>query len=71
MAYAIIASKPSGTEILRRIDIDIPAPSETDVVARVMDLTNSQGVAAVSDSVGKDTIMGFLDCLKLSGPLSI
>ena len=40
-----------------------------DVVAKVMDLTNGQGVAAVYDSVGKDTIMGSLDCLKTFGTL--
>lgn len=40
-----------------------------DVVARVMDLTKGQGVAAVYDSVGKDTIMGSLDCLKTFGTL--
>jgi len=34
-----------------------------------MDLTNGQGVAAVYDSVGKDTIMGSLDCLKTFGTL--
>ena len=41
-----------------------------DFVERVMDLTNGQGVSAVYDSVGKDTIMGSLDCLKTFGPLS-
>lgn len=40
-----------------------------DFVGRVMDLTNGQGVAAVYDSVGKDTIMGSLDCLKTFGTL--
>jgi len=40
-----------------------------DLVARVMDLTNGQGVAAVYDSVGKDTIMVSLDCLKTFGTL--
>ena len=34
-----------------------------------MDLTKGQGVAAVYDSVGKDTIMGSLDCLKTFGIL--
>ena len=40
-----------------------------EVVAKVMDLTNGQGVAAVFDSVGKDTIMGSLDCLETFGTL--
>lgn len=38
-------------------------------VERVMELTNGQGVDAVYDSVGKDTIMGSLDCLKTFGTL--
>ena len=40
-----------------------------DFVARVKELTQGQGVAAVFDSVGKDTIMGSLDCLKTFGTL--
>ena len=40
-----------------------------DVVARVMDLTEGRGVAAVYDSVGKDTIMQSLGCLKTFGTL--
>lgn len=40
-----------------------------DFVARVKELTDGQGVAAVYDSVGKDTIMGSLDCLKTFGTL--
>jgi len=34
-----------------------------------MELTNGQGVDAVYDSVGKDTIMGSLACLKTFGTL--
>lgn len=34
MAYATIASKPGGTEVLQKIDIDIPVPSATDVLIR-------------------------------------
>jgi NADPH:quinone reductase len=37
--------------------------------ARVMELTNGEGVDVVYDSVGKDTIMGSLDCLKTFGTL--
>ena len=40
-----------------------------DFVERVLDLTNGQGVSAVYDSVGKDTIMGSLGCLKTFGTL--
>jgi len=56
MAYAIIASEPGGTEVLRKIDMDLPVPSETDVLIR-------------QTAVGKDTIMGSLDCLKTFGTL--
>jgi NADPH2:quinone reductase len=34
MAHVIIASKPGGTEVLRKIDIDMPVPSATDVLIR-------------------------------------
>jgi len=34
MAYAIIASNPGGTEVLRKVDIDMPVPSATDVLIR-------------------------------------
>lgn len=40
-----------------------------DFVSRVRELTDNKGVAAVYDSVGKDTIMGSLDCLKTFGTL--
>jgi NADPH2:quinone reductase len=40
-----------------------------DFTERVRELTNDQGVDAVYDSVGKDTIMGSLDCLKTFGTL--
>lgn len=40
-----------------------------DFVARVRDLTGGAGVAAVYDSVGRDTIMGSLDCLETFGTL--
>jgi NADPH2:quinone reductase len=38
-------------------------------VERVLELTKGHGVDAVYDSVGKDTIMGSLDCLKPFGTL--
>jgi NADPH2:quinone reductase len=34
MAYAIIATKPGGTDVLRRVDIDLPVPSASDVLIR-------------------------------------
>ena len=40
-----------------------------DFVARVRELTDGKGVAAVYDSVGADTIMGSLDCLATFGTL--
>lgn len=40
-----------------------------DFVARVKELTDGKGVAAVYDSVGADTIMGSLDCLARFGTL--
>lgn len=40
-----------------------------DFVARVMALTDGEGVAAVYDSVGRDTFMGSLRCLDYNGTL--
>jgi len=40
-----------------------------DFVARVNELTDGAGVAAVYDSVGKDTILGSVECLKTFGTL--
>lgn len=40
-----------------------------DFVAQVKDLTGGRGVAAVYDSVGKDTVLGSLDCLATFGTL--
>lgn len=34
MAHAIIASKQGGTEVLQKIDINMPIPSATDVLIR-------------------------------------
>lgn len=38
-----------------------------DLVAEVRELTNGEGVAAVYDSIGKDTFMTSLDCLRPHG----
>ncbi|WP_343654255.1 quinone oxidoreductase [Paraburkholderia caribensis] len=40
-----------------------------DFVARVRELTDGVGVAVAYDSVGKDTIMGSLDCVRTRGTL--
>ncbi|MEH6650998.1 MAG: quinone oxidoreductase [Motiliproteus sp.] len=40
-----------------------------DFVARVMELTQGEGVSVVYDSIGKDTIMGSIECLKRFGSL--
>ncbi len=40
---------------------------DEDFVARVMDITGGQGVPVVYDSVGRDTFMKSLDCLKPRG----
>lgn len=34
MAYAIIASKPGGREVLQKVDIEIPTPKSTEVLIR-------------------------------------
>ncbi len=43
--------------------------TKEDFVARVKELTNGKGVPVVYDSVGKDTFMRSLDCLKPRGML--
>jgi NADPH2:quinone reductase len=44
--------------------------TEEDVVARVREITNGQGVPVVYDGVGKDTFEMSLDCLKPRGLLA-
>jgi NADPH2:quinone reductase len=41
--------------------------ADDDIPARVRELTGGEGVAAVYDSVGKDTFMASLDCLRPHG----
>ena len=43
---------------------------EEDFVARVRELTGGEGVAVVYDSVGRDTFMKSLDCLRPLGMLA-
>jgi NADPH2:quinone reductase len=40
---------------------------DADVAGKVRELTNGEGVAAVYDSIGKDTFMTSLDCLRPHG----
>jgi NADPH2:quinone reductase len=40
---------------------------QDDLLARVKEITRGQGVAVVYDSVGKDTFMASLDCLRRLG----
>ncbi|MDZ7644463.1 MAG: zinc-binding dehydrogenase [Woeseiaceae bacterium] len=41
--------------------------ADDDVPGRVRELTDGEGVAAVYDSIGKDTFMASLDCLRPHG----
>ena len=45
--------------------------TEEDFVARVRDITGGEGVPVVYDSVGNDTFMGSLDCLRPMGMLAL
>lgn len=55
---ALLARKNGCTDVVMAHD---------DIAARVRELTNGKGVAAVYDSVGKDTFIASLDCLKPHG----
>jgi NADPH2:quinone reductase len=48
---------------------DIVRSGDPDFVARVREMTGGQGVAAVYDSVGKDTFFQSLDCLRPHGTM--
>jgi NADPH:quinone reductase len=55
-------------EIARAHGCDHPIVyTREDFVTRVREITDGEGVAAVYDSVGKDTFMGSLDCLRPRG----
>jgi NADPH2:quinone reductase len=49
--------------------LDIVRSGDPDFVARVREITGGQGVAAVYDSVGKDTFFQSLDCLRPHGTM--
>jgi NADPH2:quinone reductase len=48
---------------------EIVRADDSDFVARVRDLTDGEGVAAVYDSVGKNTFFQSLDCLRPHGTM--
>ena len=55
-------------EIARAHGCDHPIVyTREDFVSRVREITDGEGVAVVYDSVGKDTFMGSLDCLRPRG----
>jgi NADPH2:quinone reductase len=61
-----------GTDEKRRLALEhgceqVLVSRTDDVVARVRELTGGAGVAAVYDSVGKDTFLQSLDCLRTHG----
>lgn len=59
-------------EIARAHGCDFPLLyREDDWVARVRDITDGKGVSVVYDSIGKDTFMNSLDCLRPMGLLAL
>jgi len=61
---------PEKAELARRHGCDHPLLyREVDWVAKVRELTEGEGVAAVYDSVGRDTFLKSLDCLRPLGIL--
>jgi NADPH2:quinone reductase len=59
---------PEKAELARAHGCDHPILyREEDFVERVRELTDGQGVAAVYDSVGKDTFLKSLDCIRRHG----
>lgn len=61
---------PEKAELARAHGCDHPILyRDEDFVARVREITEGEGVAAVYDSVGRDTFPGSLDCLRRLGIL--
>jgi NADPH2:quinone reductase len=59
---------PEKAELARAHGCDHPVVySQEDVVERVREITNGVGVAVVYDSIGQDTFMASLDCLRPRG----
>jgi len=55
--------------LARELGCDHVLPGGDDLAARVRELTDGAGVAAVYDSVGRDTFMTSLDCLRPHGTM--
>lgn len=64
-----IVSTAEKAELARSQGCDKVILADDDVVAGVRELTGGEGVAAVYDSVGRDTFMTSLDCLRPHGTL--
>src|SRR4029453_4847989 len=62
-----VVSTPAKAERARELGADQVVLSSEDWVAQTKALTNNRGVDVVYDSVGKDTFMGSLDCLRPRG----
>ena len=61
-------STPEKAELARAHGCDHPVVySQEDFVERVREITNGVGVAVVYDSIGQDTFMASLDCLRPRG----
>jgi NADPH2:quinone reductase len=61
---------PEKAELAKQYGCDMPLLyREEDWVERVRQLTNGEGVSVVYDSIGRDTFMKSLDCLKPMGML--
>ena len=62
-----VVSTPAKAERARELGADQVVLSSEDWVAQTKALTKNRGVDVVYDSVGKDTFMGSLDCLRPRG----
>ena len=62
-----VVSTGDKAELARSQGCDHVLMADEDIPARVRELTGGEGVAAVYDSVGKDTFMASLDCLRPHG----
>ena len=65
----VVGSQPKAELALRRGCSAIVMADDPNFVATVRDLTEGEGVAAVYDSVGRDTFIQSLDCLRPHGTM--
>jgi NADPH2:quinone reductase len=65
---AVVGSEPKAA-VVRGLGADHVLAGIDDLAPRVRDITKGKGVAAVYDSVGKDTFTASLDCLQPLGTL--